>query len=649
MFFIVFSFQEFLRVLLDKLENKMKGTCVEGTIPKLFEGKMISFIRCKNVDYTSSRTESFYDVQLNIKGKKNIIESFRDYIKTENLDGENKYDAGPNHGMQDAEKGILFSAFPPVLHLHLMRFQYDPITDSSVKFNDRFEFPELLDLSEFLKHSGNNGGGASGDASKNGEEEAMEVDSEEASNNHVSASTSKDCQYVLHAVLVHSGDNHGGHYVVFISPQGNGQWCKFDDDVVSRCTTEEAVQNNFGGAEGEDVTARQSTNAYMLVYIRKSELSNVLCPVTEADIPSELSERLNAEKQMEIAKRKEKTEAHLYMTVRILFEDSFYGHQGNDLYESDKVVYQEVRIKKQDSLKDVISQLGAHTGHSPDRMRLWPLNHRTNQTLRPTLVDVENDLDKPIIEVADNVSPWTVFLEVATPDTPESSLPSFDKDKDVMLFFKFYDPVKEKVYYMGHMYVAITTKLSSLEPELIRRANLPAGTSLLIYEEIKPNMLEKVEDCDKPLEHVLEELMDGDILVFQKDPSSNHRLATCRDYFRDLFYKVEVTFVDKNLPNDPGFTLTLSQRTEYEQMVEATAKHLEVDPTYLQFFKTQSYREAPGHALKCTYDGTLKDLLVYFRPKMPKKMFYQKLAIPIHELENKKQIKCTFLSTDQVC
>ena len=85
---------------MDKLENKMKGTCTEGTIPRLFEGKMISFIRCKNVDYTSSRTESFYDIQLNIKGKKNIIESFRDYIKTESLEGENKYDAGPNHGLQ---------------------------------------------------------------------------------------------------------------------------------------------------------------------------------------------------------------------------------------------------------------------------------------------------------------------------------------------------------------------------------------------------------------------------------------------------------------------------------------------------------------------------------------------------------------------
>lgn len=49
----------------------MKGTCVEGTVPKLFEGKMMSYIRCKNVDYTSTRSETFYDIQLNIKGKKN--------------------------------------------------------------------------------------------------------------------------------------------------------------------------------------------------------------------------------------------------------------------------------------------------------------------------------------------------------------------------------------------------------------------------------------------------------------------------------------------------------------------------------------------------------------------------------------------------
>lgn len=32
-----------------------------------------------------------------------------------------------------------------------------------------------------------------------------------------------NADYILHAVLVHSGDNHGGHYVVFINPRGDGK------------------------------------------------------------------------------------------------------------------------------------------------------------------------------------------------------------------------------------------------------------------------------------------------------------------------------------------------------------------------------------------------------------------------------------------
>lgn len=69
--FMQHDVQEFLRVLLDKVESKMKRTCAEGTVPSLFEGKMSSYIKCKNVDYQSTRLETFYDIQLNIKGKKN--------------------------------------------------------------------------------------------------------------------------------------------------------------------------------------------------------------------------------------------------------------------------------------------------------------------------------------------------------------------------------------------------------------------------------------------------------------------------------------------------------------------------------------------------------------------------------------------------
>ena len=127
---------ELCKVLLDSMESKMKDTCVEGTIPRLFEGKMLSYIKCKHVDYMSSQTESFYHIQLNIKGKKTMSESFKDYITRETLDGDNKYDAG-EHGLQEAEKGVVFRSFPPILHLQLKRFQYDPMTNANRKINDR--------------------------------------------------------------------------------------------------------------------------------------------------------------------------------------------------------------------------------------------------------------------------------------------------------------------------------------------------------------------------------------------------------------------------------------------------------------------------------------------------------------------------------
>lgn len=54
---------------------------------------------------------------------------------------------------------------------------------------NRFEFPDQLPLDEFLQ----------------------KTDPKDAAN------------YILHAVLVHSGDNHGGHYVVYLNPKGDGK------------------------------------------------------------------------------------------------------------------------------------------------------------------------------------------------------------------------------------------------------------------------------------------------------------------------------------------------------------------------------------------------------------------------------------------
>jgi len=43
--------------------------------------------------------------------------------------------------------------------------------------------------------------------------------------------------YTLHAVLVHSGDNYGGHYVAYLNPRGTGKVCgdltAFSDSIMA--------------------------------------------------------------------------------------------------------------------------------------------------------------------------------------------------------------------------------------------------------------------------------------------------------------------------------------------------------------------------------------------------------------------------------
>ncbi|XP_013142976.1 PREDICTED: ubiquitin carboxyl-terminal hydrolase 7 [Papilio polytes] len=589
--FMQHDVQEFLRVLLDKLESKMKGTCVEGTVPRLFEGKMTSYIKCKNVNVSSTRVETFYDIQLNIKGKKNIDESFNDYISTETLDGENKYDAG-EHGLQEAEKGVIFASFPPVLHLHLMRFQYDPITDSSVKFNDRFEFYEHINLDAYLQEK-----------------------------------PETPADYTLHAVLVHSGDNHGGHYVVFINPKGDGKWCKFDDDVVSRCTKQEAIEYNYGGHDEDmTLTVRHCTNAYMLVYIRDSQLKTVLQEVTQADIPTELSERLAEEKRIETIRRKERNEAHLYMNVNVVLEEAFDGYQGNDLYDPERAHCRVFRVRKQAT------------------------------TCRPTCLDIVNDQMKTVSDVSENMNPWNIFLEMLPPDSGFSSLPPFDKENDVVLFFKYYDPKQKRIHYCGHHYLSIASKPADLIPILNKRAGFPPDTPLVLYEEIKPDFVEKLNNYNDPLEKVLDELMDGDIIVFER---ADHRhdeleLPTCQDYFKYIFYKVEVQFIDKTMPNDPGCVnnhfhiyKNLSNRSrKYHNVKGSTGINIQNKIAAHAMLKYSLYLKSAHLTISRYY--TPKQIMIDrittgWKNPCPKKLFYQILSIKVNELDNKKQFKCLWV------
>lgn len=61
-----------------------------------------------------------------------MYESFDKYCEVEELQGDNKYRT-ESHGLQDAIKGLKFESLPPVLQLHLRRFDYDYQRDTMLK------------------------------------------------------------------------------------------------------------------------------------------------------------------------------------------------------------------------------------------------------------------------------------------------------------------------------------------------------------------------------------------------------------------------------------------------------------------------------------------------------------------------------------
>lgn len=95
--------------------------------------------------------------------------------------------------------------------------------------------------------------------------------------------------YVLHSVVVHKGSANSGHYYAFIKPTVEDYWIQFNDEVVKPADHYEVFDNNFGGThkyyklknKGEisEINYSFESNAYVLVYIKKSMRENVLSAI----------------------------------------------------------------------------------------------------------------------------------------------------------------------------------------------------------------------------------------------------------------------------------------------------------------------------------------------------------------------------------
>ncbi|KAJ1970583.1 ubiquitin-specific protease ubp15, partial [Dimargaris xerosporica] len=478
--FMQHDVQEFNRVLQDNLEEKMKGTAAEGAISKLFVGRMKSFIKCVNVDFESSRIENYYDIQLNVKGCNTLRDSFKDYCAEEMLEGDNKYMA-EGHGLQDAKKGVIFEDFPPVLHLQLKRFEYDMLRDTMVKINDRHEFPSRIDLEEFLSPE---------------------------------ADRSKSWSYTLHGVLVHSGDLSGGHYFALLKPGKDDKWLKFDDDQVIPVTEREVFEENFGGEAlgrhgrgGPAPTMRsvrplnRYANAYMLVYIRESALDEVLASVTADDIPRHLQDKIEEENRRSEAHKREQLELHLTIETKLITDAIVKPHQGFDLVDfqgspdDESLKPLAFRVRRAMTAADYKRTVAEKLGKDPHDFRLWIMISRQNKTVRPDLLMPE-DPALTIQEIKDTRSPrgmnLRLYVEMRDAHVPNQKFPS-EAAHQFLMHLKYFDPLAGTMTGMGPIYVPDTGLIGQILPTLRSRSQLDPDTPLVLFEEIKPGLIEKMD------------------------------------------------------------------------------------------------------------------------------------------------------------
>lgn len=635
--FLQHDVQEFNRVLQEKLEAKMKGTKADGAIQYLFVGRMKSYLRCVNVDYESARSEDFYDVQLNVKGMANLEESFWNYIQTELLEGDNKYQA-EGYGLQDARKGVIFEKFPPVLHLQLKRYEYDIERDTMVKINDRHEFPLEIDLAPFV------------------EKEAQH----------------ENWKYHLHGVLVHSGDLHGGHYFALIKPERDSRWFKFDDDRVTPATEKEVLEDNFGGenlpanntpanrnlAATAPVRAmKRFTNAYMLVYIRGSEVDEVLKPMGPEDTPPHLRERLEEERLALEARRREREEQHLYLTVKVVTEDIFRTHQGFDLATFDDRALQPTelptfRMLKNEPFVNFKSRLAMQYGLPEQSVRLWVLVNRQNKTVRPDAVVPENDPTLTLETVRDRMASrqhdLRFFLEVLTPNSLATThLDVANPGNSLMIFLKYFDTSRQTLLGVSRMYVQRQMKVGDLVPTINELMRWPPPTQVKLYEEIKPGMVEQL----KPrATFVQSEIQDGDVVCFQIELSEKD----ASDYEMQSLYSNPIQFYDflqnqvklllkprfEDVPYKTEFELTLSKKMTYDMLASKVGERLQQDPLKLRFTAANGPNGTPKTVLKRTANQTVNEIIqTSYMQGQASLLYYEMLDMSIVELETKRAVK----------
>lgn len=190
---------------------------LESPITRIFGGKLRSEFRVPGLK-NSVTLEPYQPLQLDIGSPQvyNITDALKGLTRSEIIQGDFNSPRGPG---QVATKQVFIETLPPVLILHLKRFQYDN-AGGTQKIWRKIGYPLELEIPKEIFPTHKRGAYAISGLPK----------------------------YRLIGVVYHHGKNaSGGHYTVDVRRQEGREWIRLDDTFIRRVRSEDVAAE--GGEE----------------------------------------------------------------------------------------------------------------------------------------------------------------------------------------------------------------------------------------------------------------------------------------------------------------------------------------------------------------------------------------------------------------
>ncbi|KAK5096948.1 hypothetical protein LTR24_002389 [Lithohypha guttulata] len=190
----------------------------DSPVNNIFGGKLRSELKVSG-NKLSVTLEPYQPLQLDIGSPQvsNIVDALKGLTKPESMQG----DFQSMRGMKaSATKQVFIETLPPVLILHLKRFEYNSVTKRAEKIWKKVGYPLELEIpKEVFQPATRNKMAAHGGLPR----------------------------YRLIGVIYHHGKNaNGGHYTVDIRRQDGREWIRIDDTLIRRIRSEDVAE---GGSE----------------------------------------------------------------------------------------------------------------------------------------------------------------------------------------------------------------------------------------------------------------------------------------------------------------------------------------------------------------------------------------------------------------